>query len=110
MQENPVEMPSYEWVITVDLIAEPGEKPGTTLNAVGVIGPSNAVNDAKYIQENGERFRMRDSDGNIYYSGYLVVHYEETGEEELGPLDDFGMPNAGCTEIQYNRNGQWETL
>jgi hypothetical protein len=54
----------------------------------------------------GEQFRMFDDDGELYYSGSIWGDYD--GFE---PLDDFGMPSAGCTGIQYqNDKGEWEWL
>lgn len=57
-------------------------------------------------------FKLFDDDGELYYSGYalpLDSPYIESGFE---PLDDFGMPNAGCTEIKYRneKTGKYETL
>ena len=49
-------------------------------------------------------FRMLDDDGEVYYTGY------SDDNSSFKPLDDFGTPNAGCTEIQYFENGKWETL
>lgn len=43
-------------------------------------------------------FKMYDDDGELYYSGYSKPLTEVDGFE---PLDDFGMPNAGCTDIKY---------
>ena len=51
-----------------------------------------------------EKFRMYDDDGELYYEGY------SNDSSSFQPLDDFGMPNAGCTEIKYYENGKWETL
>jgi hypothetical protein len=54
----------------------------------------------------GERFRMKDDDGQVYYHGRIAGDYD--GFE---PLDDFGAPNAGCTSIEYRgTNGGWEQL
>ena len=54
------------------------------------------------------KFRMLDDDGNLYYEGYSD---DCDGESAFDPLDDYGTPNAGCTEIQYkNGVGKWETL
>ena len=50
------------------------------------------------------RFRMLDDDGMMYYKGY------SDDSSSFEPLDDFGMPNAGCTDIQYWENGKWESL
>jgi len=50
------------------------------------------------------KFRMFDDDGNLYYEGL------STCNSSFAPLDDYGMPNAGCTEIRYFESGRWETL
>lgn len=53
-----------------------------------------------------EPFRMFDDDGELYYSGYAKP------DADFDPLNNFGMPNAGCTEIQYynSKTDQYETL
>ena len=54
----------------------------------------------------GEQFRMFDDDEELYYEGTIWGDYD--GFE---PLDDFGMPSAGCTNIQYqNDKGEWKWL
>jgi hypothetical protein len=40
------------------------------------------------------KFRMFDDDGNLYYEG-------KSNEQSFAPLDRFGSPNAGATEIHY---------
>lgn len=116
------------WIITKDKIAETDEPEGTNLNAKGLTGPRIASeNDVKRLQAGeGTRFRMLDDDGEIYYYGrwleeddcteaYTEGFYSE--DPEFSPLDNFGRPNAGCTELQYD-NGKrdakgkviWETL
>jgi len=60
----------------------------------------NHINSGK-----GEKFRMFDDDMNLYYEGRITGGYD--GFE---PLDDFGQPNAGCTSIEYLKNGKWEQL
>jgi hypothetical protein len=49
------------------------------------------------INEKSARFSMYDDDDNCYYEGMIYGNYD--GFE---PLDDFGMPNAGCTYIKLN--------
>ena len=80
---------SYRWKITRDRIME-GE-------ANGVEGPRNA---GSGIQDNAAKFSLYDDDGICYYEG--VIYGDYSGFE---PLDDFGMPNAGCTCIKIN--GEW---
>jgi len=54
----------------------------------------------------GKQFRMFDDDWELYYEGTIWGDYD--GFE---PLDDFGMPAAGCTGIKYrNDKGEWEWL
>jgi hypothetical protein len=50
-------------------------------------------------------FRMYDDDGELYYSGRMNQYVD--GFE---PLDDYGMPNAGATELRYLENGTWVSL
>ncbi|MEU6719877.1 hypothetical protein ABZ897_51200 [Nonomuraea sp. NPDC046802] len=36
---------------------------------------------------------------------------DECAEAEIGPLWDFGMPNAGRTDIQYpDEHGAWKSI
>lgn len=99
----------YGWIIDTDHIDNGTDN--------GVIGPRNIDPDAavrlKKDPECGERFRMYDDDGELYYSGRILFDlFDDTDgyEVEFAPLDDFGMPNAGCTEIRYWQAGKWVTL
>ncbi len=100
---------TYAWVITKDHIADDAAPLGTNQNAVGVSGPEGAT--AEQILEaslHGEPFRLLDDDGEVYYEGRCLCN---ESEDDFGPLDDFGTPNAGCTEIQYrDRSGKWVGL
>ena len=100
---------AYAWIIDKDHLD------GTD---TGVIGPRGAnalmVNALQTDKKVGEAFRMRDDDGELYYSGRILFDHatELEDETELAPLDDFGMPNAGCTTIEY-RNSEtkkWEAV
>lgn len=51
----------------------------------------------KSLKSNSKIFTMYDDDNNCYYQGMIYGDY--TGFE---PLNDFGMPNAGCTYIKMN--------
>lgn len=88
------------WKITEDKIAEPDAKAGTNLNALGV---TNRGFDASVKLP--VKFRMLDDDGEVYYKGVM-------SEAEFDPLLNFGMPNAGCTELQYKEPGdkEWRVL
>jgi len=86
---------SYGWIITHDY-TESDE------SDVGVIGQSGVQLTKEQILK-GRAFKMKDDDGNIVYRGRIIGKYN--GFE---PLDDFGMPNAGCTVIWYFVKGKWE--
>jgi len=64
--------------------------------------PENRFEKCKEICNH--KFRMLDDDNMVYYVGY------SNDSSSFQPLDDFGMPNAGCTDIQYLENGKWESL
>ncbi len=65
------------------------------------IKSSNFKEDVKLPFE----FKMYDDDGELYYEGKTNYNYT------FAPLDDFGMPNAGCTDIKYIYDGnKWKSL
>jgi hypothetical protein len=76
---------AYRWKITKDHLDG---------SDAGVQGPRGL--DPK-TTANRAHFVMKDDDGVAYYEGDIYGDFD--GFE---PLDDFGMPNAGCTSIWYN--------
>ena len=116
----------YGWLITHDSIAEEDETAPSNSNAKGMTGPRNIGQDhaetlrsvasagySKYQGESVRKFKIYDDDGELYYTGlYIGPDDGDLGDDAFGPLDDFGMPNAGATEIRYlNREtGEYETL
>lgn len=101
---------TYGWLITTDFHPDANSKPGTNYNAKGVMGP-NGITDqsaARLLNGEGHLFRLYDDDHILYYEGRFIGDHDS--EDGFGPLDDFGMPNAGCTSIEYYRNGGWEQL
>lgn len=89
IKEHSYPPPRYHWTITHDHI-------GT--DAVGTIGPRGAVLDAETIKKACKGFRMYDADGVLYYEGFICGDF--CGFE---PLDDFGTPNAGATDIRMRQ-------
>jgi hypothetical protein len=81
-------MSLYWWRITKDHIESKSK---------GTFGPSTAD---VAVTDNPANFQLADDDGEIYYDGIIYGEYD--GFE---PLDDFGMPAAGCTQIKLN--GEW---
>lgn len=89
--------PKHSWVITKDYLANAESGPGgTNSNAVGVNGPRGHTVPLEMIKANGTRFQMFDDDDVLYYEGYGLLC--ESGYE---PLYEFGLPNAGCTQIKW---------
>lgn len=95
-------MPSvYGWVIDRDHIE---------MKAKSVMGPRNIapkIEEQLKTTKNGQKFQLFDDDGNLYYSGRIIGEYD--GFE---PLDDYGEPAAGCTEIKLfnSTTNEYETL
>lgn len=115
---------SYAWIITHDYICDSLPIDSTRACtgqcglkspdcAVGVTGPHNAGNLTEKLMPGGRKFKIYDDDGIHYYTGVIYLDPDTSeGEDEFGPLDDFGTPNAGATEIRYKNDetGEWETL
>ena len=99
---------AYGWLIYKDHTEVDYEDEG--ILDVQVFGPSGISDDlkAKLLAGEGEEFRMYDCDDNLYYTGRLIEDDDTQGFE---PLDDYGMPNAGATDIHYkDKDGNWEPL
>lgn len=89
-------MTEYAWIIEKDHLEEDVSK-----SEVGIAGPREISDLQLQILKDGvkgQTFRMYDDDDILYYEGRFI------GPRELGdePLYDFGMPNAGCTRIEYS--------
>lgn len=102
-------MSRYAWKITRDRTQEWFDSGDfDDLDRTGVTGPSMLSGHllVDLDQGRGAEFRMSDDDGHIYFEGRIVGDYD--GFE---PLVDFGMPDAGCTTIEYqNDHGLWRPL
>ena len=90
----------YQWTITKDHLAD------QLRDETGTVGPHDATMTSRKIaaHPDGKKFRMFDSDGERYYDGVLI------GGDGFEPLDDFGKPNAGASEIRFLENGKWVQL
>ena len=86
-------MSPYAWIIYFDHVEN---------RRVEVVGPSDVNPDLVIAlkRSGGEPFELYDDDGNLYFSGAILGDY--SGFE---PLDDYGMPAAGCTQVKLN--GEW---
>ncbi len=100
-KKHSYELDDAMWIITRDLInvPHPALPAELTKSEVGTCSKN-----AKEGIKMEHKFRMLDGDREIYYYG------KSSCNSSFAPLDDFGMGNSGCTEIQYYENGKWKTL
>lgn len=101
----------YAWKITRDLFDPCGENSST-----GVTGPANAPSHLlERLDSEGTggyprvKFRLRDDDGEVYAEGVLVAD-TDNDISYMEPLDDYGVGNWGCTEIQVREYGRWVSV
>lgn len=85
-------MSPYAWIIEKDHL-DVGVP-----TSVGVKGPRDADPDLVTLLSFGEGalFRLYDDDDELYFEGHIIGDFD--GFE---PLEDYGMPAAGCTGIKY---------
>lgn len=88
----------YGWLITQDKLAEDLELEDNDTGIHGPRGCSKKLHDA-LLSGKGHKFKMYDDDDILYYKGLFIGDPES--EDGFAPLDYFGMPNAGCTRIDY---------
>jgi hypothetical protein len=104
-----------QWTITKDHIKEEGEPEGSYQNARTIVGPRNATLSHEEIvaHKDGQKFRLYDDDGNLYYDGVLVdcEDDEDYGDEGIfRPLNEFGTPNAGAVILKVKEGRKWVTV
>ncbi len=96
-------MANSGWIITDDVLD------GKT---VYVTGPRDITQAqlAELAAGKGERFRLKDDDGEVYFEGRFLG--DASSEDAFGPLDDYGTPDAGCTSIEYFNPAKekWQAL
>lgn len=97
---------TYAWIITHDYLQTDLDLP-TRVGLAGPFGISDAQLDQLRAGE-GAHFRLFDDDRTLVYEGRFLG--DATSEDAFGPLEDFGMPDAGCTRIEYLVDGRWEML
>ena len=90
----------YRWIITKDHVKDENAKEGSNSNTKGVQGPRYCDENLK---SNPQKFSLYDDDGECYAEGMLYSTDDEyNGEVLFSPLDDFGRPNWGCTDIKVD--------
>jgi hypothetical protein len=116
----------YAWVITRDRDHELHSRADSS---VGVSGPGQATEEMlERARTQGRRWRLLDEgdidecalfDGKqvdpaergVVYEGLIWTQDGPGSETDFGPLNDYGEPNYGCTEIQYlDERRRWVSL
>jgi hypothetical protein len=93
----------YCWVIIEDAVAG---YDGAEPSAVGKSGPAEAIaEDVAEALTAGRFFRLVDGKGRELAIGRL---YDPSGENELGPLDDFGRLDLGALNVEFRAEGGWQ--
>lgn len=116
-------MLQYAWRIHKDHLAEAEGKGSTAVGCYSVSGFLNHPTPPGPVAEllrrieagEGHPFRLLDDDETVYYEGRILIagdnDLNELGGGGFEPLDEFGMPDSGCTLIEYkNADGEWEYL
>jgi hypothetical protein len=100
---------AYGWIITADFV-DAGIHSSRGLTGPNGIGGVEMITLA--LSAAGRTFCMTDEDGEVYYTGRIYSDNGAGSQDDFGPLDDFGSPNAGCTEIRYYNpdDMMWEVL
>jgi hypothetical protein len=98
---------TYGWIIDTDHLAADDTD---TADEAGTIGPRDIPARIHDLLKAGKGipFRLYDDDGILYYSGRYIGPLVDPVMS--GPLDDFGRPNAGATEIRYREGDRWQPL
>ena len=87
------------WIIDRDILHETARTFDPKFKSrVGVLGPHDYKGDGSELTH---KFQMLDDDEELIYEG------RSHEEHSFDPLDDFGMPDAGCTIIRYLVDGKW---
>ena len=106
------------WIITKDLLASEEDKqahPNGKCNAyaLNLTGPRTASDRdvERLMAGEGIEFRLLE----LYYEGRRLEESDADegyyAENELAPLDNFGLPNAGCAiQEEKNKDGKWESI
>jgi len=87
---------THSWIEEVGVVGDERKK-----TPIDVVGPRTCPPDEDDHKFKWTEFRIYDDDGELYYEGIMNEHCEG-----LDPLDDFGTPNAGATELRIKVKDQ----
>jgi hypothetical protein len=94
-------MPRMMWKITNNIIdRKNGEE------EIDLVTCCNFREDVPLTQ----KFRLLDDDKEVYFEGLMEDVDKYGGDLPFAPLLDYGEGGYGCTELQYFKDGVWETL
>lgn len=105
------------WAIDTDHVSDPGDPArvgvGQTAEELAVSG-CMSIRVATGLRaedvEDGIRFRLRDCDGELYYSGRVSRSWIEGDEEHAFAPLEYGTADAGATTLEYLEGRTWQVL
>jgi hypothetical protein len=100
------------WIITRDYLTEENGEDKSVGEFSRVGKHSWDYNPAGFSDAEKVQVRLLDDDEEVYYEALSTREriYDSDGDRAFDILD-WGMADAGCTELQYlDDNGNWQTL
>jgi hypothetical protein len=90
------------WIITRDVFGGEMERTGVH---------SRDYDAERFAKTDTLAIRLLNDDGGLEYEARATrERILESPEERAFELLDWAMADAGCTELQYCDNGEWQTL
>ena len=81
------------------------------IEETGKLYRSHDFNEEVFNGQPSTKFRLLDDDKEVYFVGLILDSALNGCEEEaFAPLDSPLGTGFGCTEMQYRKDGKWETL
>lgn len=99
------------WIITRDIYGEEGGYAPELreMDRVGV--HSRDYNAERFDKADTLAIRLLDDDGELVYEARATrERIADSPEDRAFEVLDWAMADAGCTELQYFDNGEWQTL
>ncbi len=90
------------WIITRDMCGSMTERTGVH---------SRDYDAERFAKADTLQIRLLNDDGGLEYEACATrERILDSPEERAFDLLEWAMADAGCTELQYYENGQWQTL
>jgi hypothetical protein len=99
------------WIITRDIYGEEGCYAPELRETDRVGVHSRDYNAEGFAKADTLPIRLLDDDGELVFEASATrERILKSAEERAFEILDWAMADAGCTELQYCDNGEWQTL